>query len=47
MADSMEEVGKQLFSFIRLPEGQWKSARTTNAIERVHEECKRRTNTQA
>jgi putative transposase len=32
--------------FVRLPLGQWKSARTTNAIERLHEEFKRRIKTQ-
>jgi putative transposase len=31
---------------MRLPESQWKSARTTNAIERLHEEFKRRIKTQ-
>ncbi|MDO9714766.1 transposase, partial [Paracraurococcus lichenis] len=35
-----------LFAFTRLPSGQWKSARTTNAIERLHEEFKRRIKTQ-
>jgi putative transposase len=35
-----------LFTFIRLPESQWKSARTTNAVERLHEEFKRRIKTQ-
>ena len=35
-----------MFSFVRLPESQWKSARTTNAIERLHEEFKRRIKTQ-
>jgi len=29
-----------------LPPAQWKSARTTNAIERLHEEFKRRIKTQ-
>jgi putative transposase len=46
VADSLEEAGAQLFSFTRLPESQWKSARTTNAIERLHEEFKRRIKTQ-
>ena len=32
--------------FARLPVSQWKSARTTNAIERLHEEFKRRIKTQ-
>ena len=35
VAGSLEEAGEQLFSFTRLPESQWKSARTTNAIERL------------
>ena len=34
------------FTFTRLPPSQWKSARTTNAIERLHEEFKRRVKTQ-
>jgi putative transposase len=46
VADSLEEAGERLFSFVRLPESQWKSARTTNAVERLHEEFKRRIKTQ-
>lgn len=46
VADSLQEAGERLFSFTRLPESQWKSARTTNAIERLHEEFKRRIKTQ-
>ena len=46
VADSLEEAGEQLFAFTRLPLSQWKSARTTNAIERLHEEFKRRIKTQ-
>jgi putative transposase len=46
VADSLEEAGEQLFTFTRLPPVQWKSARTTNAIERLHEEFKRRIKTQ-
>jgi putative transposase len=46
VADSLDEAGDQLFTFIRLPPSQWKSARTTNAIERLHEEFKRRIKTQ-
>ena len=34
------------FTFTRLPDSQWRSARTTNAIERLHEEFKRRIKTQ-
>ena len=46
VADSLEEAGDQLFAFTRLPPSKWKSARTTNAIERLHEEFKRRIKTQ-
>ena len=46
VADSLEEAGGRLFTFTRLPPGQWKSARTTNAIERLHEEFGRRIKTQ-
>jgi transposase-like protein len=46
VADSLEEAGEALFAFTRLPPSQWKSARTTNAIERLHEEFKRRIKTQ-
>lgn len=45
VADSLEEAGERLFAFTRLPPSQWKSARTTNAIERLHEEFKRRIKT--
>ncbi len=46
VADSLEEAGEALFAFVRLPPSQWKSARTTNAIERLHEEFRRRIKTQ-
>ena len=46
VATSLEEAGDRLFAFLRLPLSQWKSARTTNAIERLHEEFKRRIKTQ-
>src|SRR6201985_4035398 len=46
VADSLEEAGDRLYTFTRLPVSQWKSARTTNAIERLHEEFKRRIKTQ-
>jgi putative transposase len=46
VADSLDEAGDKLFAFTRLPPSQWKSARTTNAIERLHEEFKRRIKTQ-
>jgi putative transposase len=40
VADSLKEAGDRLFTFTRLPLGQSKSARTTNAIERLHVEFK-------
>ena len=46
VADSLEEAGERLFTFARLPQSQWRSVRTTNAIERLHEEFKRRIKTQ-
>jgi putative transposase len=46
VADSLEEAGERLFTFVRLPPSQWRSVRTTNAIERLHEEFKRRIKTQ-
>jgi transposase-like protein len=46
VADSLQEAGERLFSFTRLPPSQWRSVRTTNAIERLHEEFKRRIKTQ-
>src|SRR5437764_11444024 len=38
VADSLEEAGDRLFTFTRLTPTQWRSARTTNAIECLHEE---------
>lgn len=46
VAASLEEAGDRLFTFLRYPKAQWKSIRTTNAIERLHEEFKRRIKTQ-
>jgi putative transposase len=46
VADCLEEAGDALFAFTRLPPSQWRSARTSNAIERLHEEFKRRIKTQ-
>jgi putative transposase len=45
-ADSLEEAGDKLLTFTRFPQSQWKSIRTSNAIERLHEEFKRRIKTQ-
>ena len=46
VADSLEEAGDRLFTFTRLDPSQWKSARTTNAIERLNGEFRRRIKTQ-
>ena len=46
VAESLEEAGERLFTFTRLHPRPWKSARTTNAIERLREEAKRRVKTQ-
>ena len=46
VADSLQEAGDRLFAFTHLPPSQWRSVRTTNAIERLHEELKRRIKTQ-
>ena len=46
VADSLDEAGEKLFTFLRFPPEQWRSIRTTNAIERLHEEFKRRIKTQ-
>jgi len=46
VADSLAEAGDQLFTYARFPPSQWKSIRTSNAIERLHEEFKRRIKTQ-
>ena len=46
VADSLEQAGDRLFTFTRLDPSQWKSARTTNAIERLNGEFRRRIETQ-
>ena len=37
VADSLEEAGAELYTFTLFPKEQWRSIRTTNAIERLHE----------
>ena len=39
-------VAPKLFTFMRFPQSHWKSIRTPKAIERPHEEFKRRIKTQ-
>src|SRR5438552_678796 len=45
--ESLKEAGEELFTFLRFPSSQWKALRTTNALERINEEFRRRTKTQA
>jgi putative transposase len=47
VVSSFEEAGDELFTFLQFPELQWKALRTTNALERINEEFRRRTKTQA
>jgi putative transposase len=44
---SFEEAGDQLSTFTAFPAAQWKALRTTNALERINEEFRCRTKTQA
>lgn len=43
---SLQEGGEELLTFFRFPKAQWKTLRTTNVIERLHEEFRRRVKTQ-
>ena len=43
---SLEEAGEQLLTYYRFPRSQWKCLRTTNPLERLNEEFRRRTKTQ-
>jgi putative transposase len=43
---SLREGGDELLTFFRFPQAQWKTLRTTNTIERLHEEFRRRVKTQ-
>lgn len=47
VAASLEEAGENLLTFYRFPESQWLSLRTSNAIERMQLEFRRRVKTQA
>lgn len=46
VARSLEEAGDELLTFFRYPESQWKSLRTTNVVERLNGEFRRRIKTQ-
>jgi transposase-like protein len=43
---SLEEAGEELLTFYGFPNSQWKSLRTTNAIEQLNGEFRRRVKTQ-
>jgi putative transposase len=43
---SLREGGNELLAFFGFPKAQWKTLRTTNTIERLHEEFRRRVKTQ-
>jgi putative transposase len=43
---SLEEAGEELLTFYHFPETQWKSLRSTNAVERLNVEFRRRVKTQ-
>jgi len=47
VASSFDEAGDELFTFTRFPKSQWKALRTTNALERINGEFRRRTKTQS
>ena len=47
VARSLEEAGLELLTFYDFPKAMWKSLRTTNALENLHREFRRRTKTQA
>jgi transposase-like protein len=47
VVECLEEAGNDLFTFLQFPKSQWKALRTTNALERINEEFRRRTKTQA
>ena len=43
---SLREGGDELLTFFAFPKAQWKALRSTNVIERLHEEFRRRVKTQ-
>jgi putative transposase len=44
---SLREGGDELLTFFSFPKAQWKTLRSTNVIERLHEEFRRRVKTQS
>jgi putative transposase len=47
VVECLEEAGDDLFTFLCFPKTQYKALRTTNALERINGEFRRRTKTQA
>jgi transposase-like protein len=47
VATSLEEAGLELLTFYDFPKATWKSIRTTNTLENLNREFRRRTKTQA
>ena len=47
VARSLEEAGEHLLTFYQFPQGLWKAIRSTNSIENLNREFRRRTKTQA
>jgi putative transposase len=46
VVECLDEAGDDLFTFLRFPKLQWKALRTTNVLERINGEFRRRTKTQ-
>ena len=47
VARSLEEAGAELLTFYEFPQSMWKSLRTTNSLENLNREFRRRTKTKA
>ena len=47
VARSLEEAGHELLTFYTFPKAMWRSLRTTNPLENLNREFRRRTKTQA
>ena len=47
MARSLEEAGERLLTFYTFPKPMWRALLTTNALENLNREFRRRTKTQA
>ena len=47
VVECLREAGDDLFTCLNVPKAQWKALRTTNALERINGEFRRRTKTQA